>query len=168
MHAQTNPEKSEEFARLDGVILGLLVDPEDQRPWAETEIAREVANHGNIPDGLDRLHQVGLIHRWDGFVSATRAAVRFHEIGQSQELHTEHERRMERSILDLLLARGRSIDNPLSEKEIRRAISGRGKKHTLNVTDALDRLYAAGLVDRTDELAFASKAAVCFDQIMSL
>jgi hypothetical protein len=40
MHVLTNPKESEEFARLDGVILGRLVNPHDQRPWSEAELGR--------------------------------------------------------------------------------------------------------------------------------
>jgi hypothetical protein len=164
MHTQPNSGESEEFARLDGAILGLLVDPDDQRPWAETEVAREIGGHGNISYAVDRLHHAGLIHRWGGLVSATRAAVRLHDIEHSQEPHTEYERRTERSVMGLLLAPSRNTTAPLSEKEIRHAIGANG----VDLTDALDRLYADGLVDRVDELAFASDAAARFDQIMTL
>jgi hypothetical protein len=164
MHDQPIQEESEEFARLDGAILGLLVDPDDQRPWAETEVAREIGGPGNIFYAVDRLYHAGLIHRWGGLVSATRAAVRLYDIEQSQEPHSEYERRTERSVMGLLLAPSRNSTAPLSVKEIRRAIGA----NSLDLTDALDRLYSAGLMDRVDELAFASDAAARFDQIMTL
>jgi hypothetical protein len=44
-----------------------------------------LAEHGNQQDaldGLDRLYSTGLIHRIDGFVFATRAALRHHEIAE--------------------------------------------------------------------------------------
>jgi hypothetical protein len=167
MHTQPNPGESEEFARLDGAILGLLVNRVEQRPWSEAEIIREVGRHGNIPDGLDRLHQAGLVHRWDGLVSATRAAVRFYGITQDDDPHTARDRRMEQSVLELLLTPSSRSTAPLSKKEIWRAL-GAKKEDRLDLTDALDRLDAAGLVDRVDKLAFASAAAARFDQIMNL
>lgn len=167
MHSQPNREESEEFARLDGAILGLLVKHDEQRPWSEAEVIREVGRQGDIADGLDRLHQAGLVHHWDGLVSATRAAVRFYSITQADDPHTAHDRLMEQSVLELLLTPTSRSTAPLSKKEIWRALRTK-KGDELSLTDALDRLDAAGLVDRVDKLAFASAAAARFDQIMNL
>lgn len=169
MHTQPNSGESEEFARLDGAILGLLVDPHDQRPWAEAEIVRIIGTtHSSIPDAVARLHQAGLVHRWERFVSATRAAVRFDDITQSEDLHTRDDRHLEERILELLLTPASRTRNPLSEKEMRRALGIQSKRTKLALLDALCRLQGSGLVDRKGGLAFATEAAARFDQIMTL
>jgi hypothetical protein len=167
MHTQPNPGESEEFARLDGAILGLLINRNDQRPWSEAEIVRDISTSGNVSDGLARLHKVGLIHRWDGLASATQSAVRFYNLTQSGGPLTKDDRRMERSILELLLTPSSRSKTPLSEKEIRREL-GVSKSKQLDLTDALDRLDRAGLVQRSGKLVFASETAARFDYIMNL
>ena len=57
----------------DSAILGLLMLEASHRPWAVDEIAREMRR--DVTDSLNRLYGAGLIHRLDGFVWATRAAV---------------------------------------------------------------------------------------------
>jgi transcriptional regulator with XRE-family HTH domain len=52
MHEQRSPERSEEFARLDGAILGLLTSPVQQRPLSAVELARE-ADPRNGHDDLE-------------------------------------------------------------------------------------------------------------------
>jgi hypothetical protein len=65
-------------AQQDAGIISLLVDVDATRPWAFDEIAREI---GSDPtDSLNRLYGGGLIHRLDGFVWASRAAVMADEI----------------------------------------------------------------------------------------
>ncbi len=168
MHTQPNPGESEDFARLDGAILGLLVKRDEQRPWSEAEIVRMVGSkHGNVPDGLARLHQAGLVHRWDELASATYAAAHFFGLTQSGDPHTEDDRRMEQSVLELLLTPSSRSTNPLSEHEIGRLI-GVKKKDALALTDALHRLYSTGLVERSGDLIFASVAAAHFDQIIAI
>ncbi|MGC2373166.1 MAG: hypothetical protein WA484_04745 [Solirubrobacteraceae bacterium] len=167
MHAQTKPEEFEEFARLDGAILELLVGPNEQRPWSETEVARDINTPGNVSDGLSRLHKAGLVHRWEGLASATQSAVRFYNLTQSDDPHTEAERRMELSILELLLTPSSRSKVPLSEKEIRSEL-GVPKSKYLELTDALCRLDGAGLVRRAGKLIFASEAAARFDYISNI
>jgi transcriptional regulator with XRE-family HTH domain len=41
MHEQRSPERSEDIARLDGAILGLLASPVEQHPLSVVEAARE-------------------------------------------------------------------------------------------------------------------------------
>ncbi len=41
MHEQRSPERSEDIARLDGAILGLLASPVQQRPLSSVEVAHE-------------------------------------------------------------------------------------------------------------------------------
>ena len=66
--------------RSESAILGLLLDPEAQRPWAVDELVREIGDQLAITDALVRLRAAGLVHRLDGFVFASRAALRSHEI----------------------------------------------------------------------------------------
>jgi predicted transcriptional regulator len=55
---------------------------ETHRPWTIDEIAREVdgAETAHPEDSLRRLYGAGLIHRHDGFVWPSRAAVIADEI----------------------------------------------------------------------------------------
>jgi hypothetical protein len=79
---QPTPDRAAE-ARIDWFILCLLLDDEAQRPWATAEVVREHGHEPNALDGLDRLHGTGLIHRThDGFVFASRAAIRYSEIAE--------------------------------------------------------------------------------------
>jgi hypothetical protein len=163
MHDQPIQGEHEEFARLDRAILGLLVS-EYRHPWTIDEIEREIGPERiDVPPAIHRLDDAGLLHSWDEFVCPTHAAMRFHEI--TDDADSEFERGWERRILWLLLM-PTSTRNGLSEKELRRELEG--KSNQLAVTDALDRLGGAGLVDRDDVLVAASTAAARFDQIMSL
>jgi hypothetical protein len=167
MHTQTNPGESEEIVRLDGVILGLLICSGSHRPWSDAEVVRAVSVPGDVPDGLARLYRARLIHRWSGHATATHAAVCFHEIRESDDLDTRDDHHMEARILELLLAPASRTRTALSEKEMRRAIGIKSRKTKLVLSDAVNRLYAIGLVDRSSGLACASDAAVRFDQIMT-
>jgi hypothetical protein len=78
MHDQPTLTPIQQDAQQDGGIISLLVDVDTTRPWAFDEIAREI---GSDPtDSLNRLYGGGLIHRLEGFVWATRAAVMADEI----------------------------------------------------------------------------------------
>jgi hypothetical protein len=72
---QRIPDPACDEARIDWAILNLLIDGDDQRPWSIEEVIHEHGNQRDALDGLDRLHGKGLIHRIDGFIFATRAAV---------------------------------------------------------------------------------------------
>lgn len=67
----------------DAVILEALLDKNAQRPWTVAEIARE---HGlsddDAADSVGRLARAALVHRLDGFVFASRAAVRAGTLSQ--------------------------------------------------------------------------------------
>jgi hypothetical protein len=117
---------------------------------------------------LDRLQRAGLVHRWNGMVSASHAAVRFEDATLSEEPGSECERRHENAVLGVLLETGASNENPMSEKEIRDALCGRSVGHQLAIMDALTRLDGAGLVERCGEMVFPAPATVRFDQIMDL
>lgn len=61
----------------DAVILEALLDTNAQRPWTVAEIAREHhLSEENASDSVGRLARAALVHRLDGFVFASRAAVR--------------------------------------------------------------------------------------------
>jgi hypothetical protein len=168
MHEQSSPERSGEFARLDGAILGLLIYADTQCPWSDAEVVRAVSVPGDVSDGLSRLYRARLVHRWDALLSTTRAAVYFHDIREADDLDTQDDRHMEGRILELLLVPPGHIRTALSDREMRRAIGIKSRKTKLAFSDAVNRLYRVGLVDRSGGLASASSAAVRFDQIMSL
>ncbi len=68
-------------ARADWLILDLLLEEGTRRPWATAEITREYGHELNAIDAIDRLHGAGLTHKTsDGFVFATHAAARYHQI----------------------------------------------------------------------------------------
>jgi hypothetical protein len=78
---QRIPDNVNEEAQAEWAVLNLLIDSTDQRPWSLDEIVRERGNHIDAIDATDRLYAAGLIHRTtDGFVFATRAAIRFSQI----------------------------------------------------------------------------------------
>jgi hypothetical protein len=71
-------------ARLDcaeRAVLGLLLYSEFWGPWSDAELDRAI--DGEIPagDAVAGLHAAGLVHRCEGFVWATRAAVRASRLG---------------------------------------------------------------------------------------
>lgn len=57
----------------DAAVLELLLVGDDQRPWSIDEIEREIGKE--TKDSLNRLYGGGLIHRLDGFVWPTKAAL---------------------------------------------------------------------------------------------
>ena len=72
MHGKPNLDPE----RVDSAILGLLLDPDSQRPWSVLEVAREIGDEAATADALARLTGVGLVHRLaEGFVWASRAAL---------------------------------------------------------------------------------------------
>jgi hypothetical protein len=72
---------ADEEARIDGAIMEVLLDVDDQRPWLVADLAREIGDPIEAADGLVRLVRAGLVHRLDdGFVLPSRAAVRAVEI----------------------------------------------------------------------------------------
>jgi hypothetical protein len=167
MHEQSSPEKSGEFARLDGAILGLLVDKQ-RHPWAIDEIEREIGSEGtNVPPAIHRLDEAGLLHSWDEFVCPTHASIRCHEVVEpDDDADSAVERDWERPILLLLLTL--DVGTGISEGLLRAKLQARNKSNELPVTDALARLEGAGLVCRRGGEVAATTAAARFDQIMSL
>jgi hypothetical protein len=78
MHDEPTPTVIEQDAQEDSALLGLLMLETSHRPWAVEEVAREMGR--DVTDSLNRLYGGGLMHRLDGFVWATRAAVMTDEI----------------------------------------------------------------------------------------
>ena len=72
-----NPTPGERENMLDGAILGTMIDSHEPRLWSTDEIAREVGE--NPTDSLNRLYGGGLLHRLEGFVWPTRAALMSNE-----------------------------------------------------------------------------------------
>jgi hypothetical protein len=76
MQGQSTPSPAEEDAVFDGALLTSLLAADGQRPWTVEEVEREMGDRLATTDSLMRLHRAGLIHRLDGYVFATRAALR--------------------------------------------------------------------------------------------
>jgi hypothetical protein len=78
---QRTPERANDEARTDWAVLDLLIGQDEQRPWSVEEIIREHRTPQDALDGISRLYGAGLIHKTsDGFIFATRAAIRFSQI----------------------------------------------------------------------------------------
>jgi hypothetical protein len=73
-----NPAEDERNS--DAEVLSLLLGDDAQRPWAVEELEREVGDKIAVNDSLARLYGAGLVHRLEGFVFASRAAVRGAEL----------------------------------------------------------------------------------------
>jgi hypothetical protein len=62
-------------------VLDLLVAADGARLWSIEEIVREIGSEVKVHDAVAGLRRAGLAHRTsDGFVFATRAAVRSSEL----------------------------------------------------------------------------------------
>ncbi|MGA8352967.1 MAG: hypothetical protein WB698_02215 [Solirubrobacteraceae bacterium] len=72
--------QQEKDADVDGAVLDALLGRDAQRPWSVDEIARVIRDPVAASDSLARLARAGLIHRLDGFVFASRAALAADEI----------------------------------------------------------------------------------------
>ena len=70
MHDQRTPAEQDDVA--DRSIMYVLLD--DPGPWAVEELQREFLAPIAVVDSLNRLAGVGMVHRLDGFVFATRTA----------------------------------------------------------------------------------------------
>lgn len=74
--------EAEQQDHADAVILEALLDCDGQRPWSVDEVARLLNDPIDASDGLGRLVRAGLVHRLDGFVFASRAALHADQIAQ--------------------------------------------------------------------------------------
>lgn len=79
MQNQPTPMRDED---IDAAILESLLEDDAQRPWSVDEVASEIEDPIAAADGLARLRRAGLIHRLDGFVFASRAALHAQQIAQ--------------------------------------------------------------------------------------
>lgn len=82
MHDQRSCDAALDEAAIDQTIMSLLLEDDCRPLWAVEEVAREVGDPLATREGLDRLQGVGLVHRLDGFVLATRSALHGTRIGQ--------------------------------------------------------------------------------------
>jgi hypothetical protein len=168
MHDQRSSTESEAHALLDQAVLQLMLDSERQRPWSEAEIARILSTPGHVPASLKRLRIAGLVHRWNDLATASHAAVYYHEITQSADPAAEHERHWDSAVLESLIVRGSDGHGPLTEQDLWEAFNAKDEKRRLNITDALDRLDGAGLIERRGGRSIASAVATHLSRIMTL
>lgn len=170
MHKHRTPERLREHAQLDRAVLNLMLDPERQRPWAEDEIARALNVPGDVRESLRRLRACKLIHRWNDLAVAAHAAVRYCEIthGDSTSPNDADERHHDKAVLEGLLVRSADGEGPRTEQQIFDAHDANKQKHRLAITDALDRLEGAGLIERRGGRLIASEVAQRLDELMSV
>jgi hypothetical protein len=160
--------ESEAHALLDQAVLQLMLDSDRQRPWSEAEIARILSTPGHVPASLKRLRTAGLIHRWNDLATASHAAVYYHEITQSAYRASEGEHRWDSAVLESLIVRGSDGQGPLTEQDLWDAFNAKDQKRQLEITDALDRLDGAGLIERRGGRSIASEVAQNLDRVMTL
>ncbi len=168
MHKHRTPEGLEAHALIDRAVLNLMLDIDQQRPWAEDEIARAIGVPGDVRDSLRRLRASKLIHRWNDLATASRPAVRNHELTQGGDPDSAHERRDDKAVLEGLLVRSADGEGPRTEEQICEAHGARKRKQRLAITDALNRLDGAGLIERRAGLAIPSEVAQRLDELMTL
>lgn len=73
---QTTTISTEDRDRgIERAILGLLASSPGGRPWSEAELALELGERIATLDAIDRLRRAGIVHRCDGLVFLTRAAI---------------------------------------------------------------------------------------------
>jgi hypothetical protein len=69
---------------IERAVLGKLIDPNNQRPWASEDIARgyaDISKDDDIAEALDSLRSAGLIYRVDDCYIASRAAIHAYKLG---------------------------------------------------------------------------------------
>ncbi len=165
---QRSSLESEAHAYLDHAVLRLILDT--NRPLSEAEIARAIDVPGHVPDSLKRLRRAGLIHRWNDLTTPSHPAVRLHAITQSNRedpAGTEDCRR-ESAVLETLLRSASDGARPLSKEQLHDALNARKRKQQARINAALDRLDAAGLIERRGGQSIASEVAMHFGHLMTL
>jgi len=74
-----DPDPAAEADRIESTIFDMFIGPGGSGLWSVEEVGREIG--GQVADALEALYRAGLIHRTsDGFVFATRAAIRASEL----------------------------------------------------------------------------------------
>jgi predicted transcriptional regulator len=163
---QSSSLESEAHVRLDQAVLTLILDTD--RPLSEAEIARAVDVPGHVPDSLKRLRRAGLVHRWNDLATPSRPAVRLHEVKQSNSENIADDHRCESAVLATLLRRATAGEVPLlTDAQVHDALGARKRKQRARISTALDRLDAAGLIERRGEQSIASEVARCLDHLMT-
>jgi predicted transcriptional regulator len=75
MQDDPSPDSGDVLRVSDSAVYGLLILPDEQRPWSVDELAQELGSPIDVEDALVRLYGAGLVHRCGEFVWATRAAL---------------------------------------------------------------------------------------------
>lgn len=79
--ARPEPDPAAEADGIESTVLDLLTAPGGSGLWSAEEVGREIGSQLKAADALESLYRTGLIHRTgDGFVFATRAAIRASEL----------------------------------------------------------------------------------------
>jgi predicted transcriptional regulator len=159
--------ESEAHACLDHAVLLLILDT--GWPLSEAEIARAIDVPGHVPDSLKRLRRAGLIHRWNDLATPSHPAVRLHAITQSngEDGAGPAECRRECAVLKVLLRSASDGERPLSTEQLHDALNASKRKQQARINAALDRLDAAGLIERRGGHSIAAEVAMHFDQLMT-
>ena len=84
-------------------------------------------------------------------------------INHDHDSASAHEHRDESIVLELMLATTDG-SRPLSRQELLREL-GKSKQKRNRITDAIERLIAAGLLDSSEGMLFLSRAALRYDQL---
>lgn len=79
MHAQPIGDPTTTDAQHDAVVLDLLLTEHDGL-WSTSELQHLVGDAIGVEDSIARLHALGLVHRLEEFVFATRAAAHMHAL----------------------------------------------------------------------------------------
>lgn len=82
MHDQRTGTVADDEAATDGEIMTTLLVTDEMRLWSVEEIVRDHGDEVAVIDSLNRLQGGGLIHRLEGFVFPTRAAVCSHQLAR--------------------------------------------------------------------------------------
>lgn len=79
MHDQPIADPADADGTTDFTVLDLLVVAHDGL-WSVDELKQLIGDPTAVDDSLARLHGLGLVHRLDGFVCATRGAAHVHSL----------------------------------------------------------------------------------------
>jgi predicted transcriptional regulator len=163
---QRSSLESEAHACLDQAVLALILDT--GRPLSEVEIARAIDVPGHVPDSLKRLRRAGLVHRWNDLTTPSHPAVCLHTIAHSNgDTPGTAECRRESAVLAVLLRSASDGERPLSAEQLHDALNARKRKQQARINAALDRLDAAGLIERRGGHSIATEVAMHFAQLMT-
>lgn len=165
MHRHRTPAGLEVHTQIDRAVLDLLLDDENHRPWAEDELGRAVTLPGDIRDALRRLRASRLVHRWNDLVTASRPAVRLHQIMHPADGDPVADRQRDGALLEHLLGGSAEGDASPTEAQIYETHGDDGRQ---TIPDALARLDAACLIERRGGRVIPSEVARRFDELTKL